>query len=245
MKMTHRIRYCALGLIACASVVQHAHAAITIYESATLGQTGQYANSGFDIDAAQTLGWRFHLNAPFEVQTIGGNISGSGTFFGAIVPLSNPSAFPSGSPLDDTTIAFATFGGPGNATDISIPLSTLLVPGDYALLFGSGQFGTSGSGTMSFFNPDLPGSEPYMAWRAGNWQDFNAAIFAPPTPSGIRFVISGVVVPEPNAVALFVLAVGLGIILPRLSRIGSPGGLSLPAPTPPDMRVRIRRFRSD
>jgi hypothetical protein len=27
--------------------------------------------------------------------------------------------------------------------------------------------------------------------------------------------------------------------------IGSPGGLSLPAPTPPDMRVRVRRFQSD
>lgn len=218
MKMTHRIRYSALGLIACASTLLSAQTA-TIHESATLGRTGQYANSGFDLDADQYLGWRFHLNAPFQVQTIGGNISGSGTFFGAIVPLNSLSGVPSGRPFDDTTISVATFAGPGNATDLSIPMSALLRPGDYALVFGSERFGTSGHGTMSFFNPDLPWGSPYLAWRAGSWHEFDAGhLFAPPTPSGIRFVVSGVVVPEPNAGALFILAVGLGIILLRLRR---------------------------
>jgi hypothetical protein len=206
MKTTHHIRYCALSLaIACASALHYAHA-ITIYESATLGRTGPYANSGYDIDT-QCLGWRFHLDAPFQVQAIGGNISGSGTFFGAIAPLSSPSALPSGTPFDDTTIAVTTFRGPGDATDITIPLSALLVPGDYALIFGSEQFGTSGSGTMSFFNQDLPGSSPYLVWH----DQSHGSYWAYEQISGIRFVVKGLVVPEPNAVAL--LAVSYGTIL--------------------------------
>ncbi len=221
MKTTHRVRYCALGLIACASVLHHAHA-FTVYESATLGRTGLYANSGFDIDADQYLGWRFHLNAPFQVQAIGGNISGSGTFFGAIVPVSSVSAIPSGRPFDDTTISVATFAGPGNATDVSIPLSAFLLPGDYALIFGSERFGTRGQGTMSFFNYDLPWGSPYLSWRLGSWYEFDAGhLFAPPDPSGIRFVVSGIVVPEPYAGELFVLAVGLGVFLPQSRRTRS------------------------
>jgi hypothetical protein len=186
--------------VACASLLLPAQA-ITIYQSATLGQPG---NSGYDL-SDQYLGWEFQLNSPFQVQAIGGDISGSGTFFGAIVQLSGPSALPSGSPFDSSTIATTTFAGPGYSMDLSIPISVTLAAGDYALIFGGNQFGASGSGTMPFDNSDLPGSD-YLVWHDPS----HGAYWSSQTGMGMRFVVEGVPVPEPATAVLF--AVGSGML---------------------------------
>ena len=62
---------------------------------------------------------------------------------------------------------------------------------------------------MPWSNSDLPGSVPYLKWdyRDQQWTDMNT------TENGMRFVVYGVVVPEPNIWALLVLAVGVGTVL--------------------------------
>jgi hypothetical protein len=119
----------------------------------------------------------------------------------AIVSLSGPDALPSGSPFNTTTIATVTFTLPVyEDADVSIPLSVELQPGNYALIFGSGQFGASGVGAMPSDNIDIPGQASYFGWWNNVWN--NDSI------SNERFVVYGEVVPEPSTLTLFAMAFG-------------------------------------
>lgn len=196
-----------ISTILCASMMVCAQS--IIYESATLGPVGLGAGSGLAL-SYHLLGSRFHLDTPVQVDAVGGDIWGSGSLFAAIVSVNGPSALPSGSPFDSTTIATTTFSPPSVAADITIPLSTFLAPGEYALIFGSQHFGATGSGVMPFSNYDLPGSIPYIDW------DYTVQQWANMTGThvdGLRFVVYGDVVPEPNVGAL--LAMGIAALLTR------------------------------
>ncbi len=159
-----------------------------IYESATLGPTGEI--SGISIFTKQILGSRFSVSQTVEVTEIGGHIGGSvpGGIFGAIVQLSGP--LPSGSPFDvGEVIAFTTFSPNRPSTDISAPLSVILPPGDYALVFGSGLFGATGSGSMPPNNPLTPeGTGSLFFWNdVFNWVDGGAF-------TDLRFTVNGITV---------------------------------------------------
>jgi len=145
-----------------------------ILESANLGPTGQ--NGGFALGDSQFLtqylGARFSISQQFQVTAIGGHLF---TFlppeplFGAIVRLSGPNALPTGNPVDTDWLASTTFIGPNPSADFSTPLSVILPPGDYALIFGSGQFGATGFGAMPSTNLDIPGQASYFFWNGGSW----------------------------------------------------------------------------
>jgi hypothetical protein len=175
-----------------------------IFQSATLGPL---TGGGYLLGGSQYLGSRFSLTQPVQVQAIGGHfLVDGGSLFGAIVSLSSPSALPSGSPFDTTTIATVTFTLPlYEDADVSIPLSVELQPGNYALIFGSGQFGASGFGGMANDNTDIPGQASYFWW--GNNQWYNDTI------DNTRFVVYGEVVPEPGTIALFAMASGVIALL--------------------------------
>lgn len=170
-----------------------------IHQSALLGTTGQ--GGGVSLYSNQFLGSRFTISgAAVNVESIGGHMYNfSGSLFGAIVSLSGPNALPSGNPFDLTTLASTNFTGPFPSADILTPLSVTLSPGDYAVIFGSGQFGASGSGAMPNNNTDLPGAS-YFFWTGYNWQNggFTKA----------RFVVEGTVIPEPTTFLLF----GMGLL---------------------------------
>ncbi len=116
-----------------------------IHESATLGRTGQQGGTTL---GEQFLGSRFTITQTVNVTLIGGHMEATGTLFGAIVALSGPSALPSGSPVDKNWLASTVFSPGTPSTDARTPLAVTLPPGDYALIFGSQQFGATGSGTM-------------------------------------------------------------------------------------------------
>ncbi len=142
-----------------------------IYESATLGPTGQ--TSGLGVFDEQFLGSRFSISQTVQVTEIGGHIDSlfSGDNFGAIIQLSGPGVLPSGSPFDvGEVIASTTFTPSSPSSDISTPLSVILPPGDYALVFGSGLFGATGIGNMPSNNPTTPaGTGSFFFWNNISW----------------------------------------------------------------------------
>lgn len=160
--------------------------ALIIHESATLGPTGEFG--GLALSSGQFLGSRFHIDAPVEVTDIGGHLAtipgvGNELLFGAIVSLAGPTALPSGAPFDRTLVALTTFKADFPSTDFLTPLSVTLPPGDYALIFGAGQFGATGDGFMTIDNTDIPGRASYISWDGSSWRNS--------IDENLRFVVVG------------------------------------------------------
>ena len=160
-------------------------AQVVIHESATLGPIGQFG--GLNFNPNRFLGSRFSLTQTVQVTAVGGHLGrNNGELFAAIVSLSSPIALPVGSPFNpNEVVAFATFSEPrsgAGSDDILVPLNVTLDPGDYGLVFGSGEFGTGGMGFMPQSNTDISGQASYFMWTGG-WQD--------PGFSDIRFVVVG------------------------------------------------------
>lgn len=199
-------------------------------ESATLGSLSGLP--GYSIDDYQFLGWRFQINETLQVRNIGGHFAGYADreIFGAIAPLSDLTALPQGIPedLEELSLAATTFSVPSNDNDpntssvvLLTPLSVTLTPGYYALIFGSGLFGASGSDAMPFpeSQQDFPNSSYFFASTSGvglatTWR--NGGI------SDVYFVVEGesissTQVPEPSSTfGLFALGVlGTASILRR------------------------------
>jgi hypothetical protein len=80
-----------------------------------------------------------------------------------------------------------------------VPLTVSLAPGDYALVFGTGRFGAASghNGEMPHDNPDTPQASYFRsfgdAWIDGGFDN-------------TRFVVTGVIVPEPSTIFLLVLS---------------------------------------
>ena len=190
----------------------------TIYESATLGATGQTTG---DVLAGgsfpQFIGARFAVTQPDQVTEIGGHLGNTnGTLFGAIISLSSSTALPSGSPFNGPeVVASTTFNAGSPSSDFLTPLSATLTPGEYALVLGSGEFGASSTtGFMPTDNTDLPGAS-FFTWTSlfgnGSWQDSST--------TGLDFQVIGNAVPEPGTLALLGAAgIGLLVVLSKHRR---------------------------
>jgi hypothetical protein len=181
----------------------------TILESGTQ----PFVNQGsLTIDVLQYIGCRFHLDRPVLVDTVGGGIGDAGkpdpTIFAAIAALPSPNGFPIGRPSDFQPVASTTFKtlyqSGGVVVDQLFPLNALLQPGDYALIFGSGRFGTA-----EF--PALPGAAIARGYTQTSQASFFIGRFPTLTTSrwdtdpalhNFRFVIMGTVIPEPTTATL-------------------------------------------
>jgi hypothetical protein len=108
----------------------------------------------------QYLGARFSLNDTYRIEEIGGHVKSSSTYddrsiFVAVVPTNNPDNLPADITLNDAIYA-TTFEAPFNdegpypyqVDETIISTSFILDPGNYAVIFGSGLFGATGSGWM-------------------------------------------------------------------------------------------------
>jgi hypothetical protein len=197
-----------VAIAGCAIVVS-ASGSQFLFESATLGGPIIDGQAGGTELSQQLLGVRFQLGSTVQVQSVGGDILGfSGTLFAAIVPLSSLSAFPTGASGSLDALAATAFTPPFPGEDINIPLSVTLTPGVYALIFGSDQFGASGSGAMPRDNVDIPGNASFIDYAAFSstpgWFDS--------PDKGYRFVVKGTTisanVPETGS-SLCLLALGL------------------------------------
>jgi hypothetical protein len=161
-----------------------------VFETAKLGETGQVGGLAL---SDQILGARFHLEAPTQIDEVGGHMLGLpadaqnyGTLFAAIVALSGPTAFPVGDPASLNVLAFTTFTAPFPSQDVLVPLSVSLPPGHYALIFGgkSGLFDSTGNGTMPNNNTEISGNALFL-WSIGRTSEWLNGT------AGARFVIKG------------------------------------------------------
>ncbi len=176
-----------------------------ILDSATMGAPGQ--NVGFvignDQPFDQYLGARFQVTATTVVDHIGGHLGKNpfptGDIFGAIVPLSGPTALPASTTVASIALAHTLFTPPVISNDILVPLSVTLKPGWYGLVFGSDEFGATGAGFMPFDNTDTSQASYFFRNPAtGDW--------TVGTLQNVRFVVTGVsAVPAPSALAVAVI----------------------------------------
>lgn len=181
--------------------------AATVYESAsyTGDDTGEYI-----VQAGRSIGAAFSLSQATNITGIGAQFGGfpSGTIFGAIVSLSDLSAHPAGDPsdLDAIDLAHTVFSVPtATAIDMLTPLSVTLAAGDYAVIFGSGQFGASGWAGLGDLNDTIGSPVMFQTLFDNTWQKQSS--------SGIRIFVEGTpaagAVPEPATWALLVVGFGM------------------------------------
>ena len=216
MRVRHVLGF-MLGLILFSTAT--AQSAV-IYESATLGATGitksQVINDevpASNIVDTNFVGARFEVREPSTTTRIGGHFSGGfedDQFFGALVRLTDELDFPDSEDLSTpdllgwTVLSFAepsaeTFGN----------LSAEMTPGWYAIVFGSGLFGTGGRG-FSIRNGTDIGSPQYLNWQPSNgW--FNLADLGVPGLGNRRLIVEGVHMPEPST---FLLASFVALFVP-------------------------------
>ncbi len=148
------------------AVAARAEAAL-IYESATLGPTGQ--QTGYSLASYQWLGVRFTLTTTTRITRIGGHyyIMGAPPGFIGIFPI-GATNFP---PLP-ANVASALVSAPlptqTPSADVGVNVDITLPPGTYALVLGVSAPGASGG--MPFNNP-LVGTPSYFYLDSFSWQD--------------------------------------------------------------------------
>lgn len=192
-----------LAMIVALIATNQARAAI-LFESGTLGPTGipreDVSNQvvlGENVNGFAYSGARFHLMQPVITSRIGGHFVGQGIFFGAIVQLDDENDFPDSNDLSTPDVLGNTsliFTDPSDEVfgDIDIYLDS----GWYAIIFGSGLFGTTGDGAALLNNPDI-GTPDYIGFMNGfGWGH---------RLSSKRFVVEGAIVPEPSTIVLISL----------------------------------------
>lgn len=119
-----------------------------IYESAVSGPTLQSSGSATSIDAAFFTAVNFQITSTVTTGSIGAHMQGFSTnpVFGAIVALTGQFDFPDSANLSTPDVLGFTLLSPPNVSDSRAGnLRLTLRPGWYALVFGSNQFGATGS----------------------------------------------------------------------------------------------------
>ncbi len=176
-------------------------------------------------------GVRFELLERTQVTRIGGHfiqspISQTETIFGAVVALEHGTDFPDSTDLSTPDVLGSTsILLPSLSNNVAGSLSLDLKPGWYALVYGSGLFGTEGSGVAlggssseansSYFigaltiilgNPVDQADQPIQLdfWRT-----------SPSSFSNQRFFVEGTAVPEPSSMTVLTFSVVLTMAFRR------------------------------
>jgi hypothetical protein len=213
------IRFVA-AVVALLVMRENCHAVVgstLILESATLGNPSQ--GNGTILGPQQYVGARFHLTLPTQVDRVGGFIGPTGgnsaTVFAAIAALASPDGFPAVRPSDFQPLAATTILLPSEMSEVEdhvVPLSVLLQPGDYALIFGSGRFGGVGVGQITRGNPETAQASYFLGsfpnTTTNLWRNESGLV-------NMRFLVYGTTVPEPTAAVLATLAAPLVMRLRR------------------------------
>jgi len=143
------------------------------------------------------MGAQFEIGETTQITGVGGHIfTSSGTLFAAIVPLAAGQNAPSFLPIDLETnaIAYTVFDPGLPSRDFIATISLRLDPGNYALIFGSGLFGASGSGGMPSNNTPLAGSTCFSSLGSGT-VDATHVWGSAQDDCNRRFVVEGAAVP--------------------------------------------------
>ena len=145
-----------------------------LFESGTLGPTGiprSEITGGSNVSPFVFVGVRFHSDQPVLTTQVGGhfvkNAGANEPFFGAIIALANENDFPdSGNLSTPDVIGNTLLSFPEPSNEVFGVIDEPLAPGWYALVFGSGLLGASGSGVALNNGVDL-GEPAYIAFQPG------------------------------------------------------------------------------
>ncbi len=185
-------RYLAATLL-CSFMSPSAHAEI-IYKSADLGPVDQ--SGGHEVNSSVFFASRFKITTDTEVTRIGGHMrcntgcGEQGAIFGAIVKVSPQTGSPVFKPSEisapGNVIAYTKLTPPPLSKDVRAILEVTLPPGEYALVFGSGAFGTSGTASLPDNNPVVTGTLFFQGnVEANTWTPVGEL------PNRWRFVVDG------------------------------------------------------
>jgi hypothetical protein len=196
-----------------------------IYESAASLRTGVYNSQagGVETDASFDSGVNFFVSAPVIVQSIGGKftpspVAGNNEIFGAIVRVNGQFDTPDlATNLLGTTLI--TLPGNQDVEDVSGALSVTLTPGWYAVLFGTGRFGATGS---AFAVIDFDGQPANTTGDVTYGVRKSDGALIPEAAGSRYFVLGTAAVPEPSSAALALLGLaGVGVARLRARRARS------------------------
>lgn len=180
----------------------HAVQAGIIFESGTLGPTGlsQGSVAATNVHATVYVGVRFQLTQPVLTTEVGGHFvsHSNGTFFGAIVALDDGNDFPDSGDLSTSDVLGHTeLTFPVPSDEVFGDLSLSLDSGWYALVFGSGLFGTIGDGAAPRNNTDIDNPSYFVMLPNSPSVGTNVTTFP-----NMRLVVKGRVIPEPTSIGL-------------------------------------------
>lgn len=194
-----------------------------LLQTANLG--GATAASGATISTSY-LGARFQITQAYTLTSVqirarvvtGGN----GLLFAAIVPLTSltdfPDAFPAGTISDDNPREVQTFTATSDYSVITIPFSSTLTTGIYGLVFGSNEFGATGTGQAADNNPNI-GTPSYFVKRVDDvWVQNNI--------NNVYFVVNGNTVASPEPTTVTLLGLGAAVTFGLFRRRRMPNALS-------------------
>lgn len=188
--MNAMYRWAIIGLLL--SLQRPVVAGTITLSSAQMGPAAQ--GYGVPASASSFVGWRFQVSKTTAVTQVGGHLGAlQGNMFAAIISLSSIDALPQGAPFAEGVVkASATFTPPTLTAEFSTPLSVTLQPGAYALIFGSGQFGATGSALVPY--EQQPNIAPttatsYLSWRETFQNYFSWSVGY---VNNVRFTVVGV-----------------------------------------------------
>jgi hypothetical protein len=167
-----------------------------ILETAKLGPNPMPA---VGLGGTQWVGARFSVTQPVLVDHIGANIQGAQTIFGAIVPLGGPGGLPALPPtqIESYALSGTSFPVTLSVADVSVPLSALLGPGDYGVVFGVGPFGSGGGANLTDGNIPTSQASFFSALPLNGDIWLNR-----PDLTDLRLFVTGQSVPEPTTLYL-------------------------------------------
>ena len=194
---------------ALASLPLSASADSLLYQSATFVDESQAIGDYF-IDNTRYLGAVFTVSTPESLTRIGGNFTqyGDGNpIFGAIVPVV------AGLPGDVAATAVAHTMLTPTGGDQTAAIAGVLNPGTYAVVFGSGLYGTTGQSGL--VDSQLRVGTPMFVQYTGG-ATLTASAF---TDDTLRVTVYANAVPEPATGLLWAAgSLALGFVLRRRAR---------------------------
>ncbi|HEY4124568.1 MAG TPA: PEP-CTERM sorting domain-containing protein [Rhizomicrobium sp.] len=206
MELITRIRAAAfIGAMALAAPFA-AHAGSIVETAVLTDDSGDY--NVLPGDFARLFGTTFTLTQKTELTSVGfgyGRFAG-GSVYAAIVPVDPTTGFPlaNASDIEAAALGHAVINAPfvtdaSQIGDATAALSLMLDPGTYAVVFGAGLYGTTGS---AFSEGNSLGQDIFSSFAGSDWADFGG--------DDVRLLLNGDAVPEPMTLALM-LAGLLGV----------------------------------
>ncbi len=187
-----------------------------LYESATNG--GGPTTGGITIFSTQFIASEFTLHSAATITNISGEVTSitgfPNIFFVTLLHLSSP-GLPNdlvGDPFGGIPQLYTTtFSGAPQFTsdEVSFPVSLSVSAGTYAVVFGSGLFGSpAAEGYMpgtGAGNIVLPGANLFTWYDSTGSSDYSSAQWTESANGGQRFVVEGIPIPEPSSAILIVI----------------------------------------